>query len=399
MPENFRIGRFFLQRRRNSPAWCACWFDAESRQTRRSSLGTGDLQEAKVRLAEFVTKNETLKDAKPSDVLLEAVLIRYWEGHAKHIASAEQARIALALWSDHLAECTVAELTPQRQEKFIAALRAKGYKASYISRVLSVGRAALSWAWKRGELVSVPFVADVSRDLEEEAERFRDLEMEEVARLLAAAVRVPHLLTFCMVALITMARPDAVLDLGPSQVDLRRRLIALNPKGRKQTEKYRPVVPISETLQPWVSTCANSHFVMFGGRPVGDIKKSFARAVEEAGLSGVSAYCLRSTMATELRTRGVPEWEVGGMLGHKSATARTTERYAKFRPNYLGEAVRAIDAYFSELLSDFGQLLADRAFDPLRASCVLVPEVSSAQVLDFMVGGTGIEPVTPTMST
>jgi integrase len=86
------------------------------------------------------------------------------------------------------------------------------------------------------------------------------------------------------------------------------------------------------------------------GRSVGDIKKSFARAVEEAGLSGVTAYCLRSTMATELRARGVPEWEVGGMLGHKSATARTTERYAKFRPNYLGEAVRAIDAYFSELL-------------------------------------------------
>jgi hypothetical protein len=83
MPENFRIGRFFLERRRNSPAWCACWFDAESRQTRRSSLGTRDFQEAKVRLAEFVTKNETLKDAKPSDVLLEAILIRYWEGHAK----------------------------------------------------------------------------------------------------------------------------------------------------------------------------------------------------------------------------------------------------------------------------------------------------------------------------
>jgi hypothetical protein len=55
-------------------------------------------------------------------------------------------------------------------------------------------------------------------------------------------------------------------------------------------------------LQPWVATCENSHFVAFGGRSVGDIKKSFARAVEEAGLSSVTAYCLRSTMATELRT-------------------------------------------------------------------------------------------------
>ena len=87
------------------------------------------------------------------------------------------------------------------------------------------------------------------------------------------------------------------------------------------------------------------------------------------------------------------------MLGHKSATARTTERYAKFRPNYLGEAVRALDAYFSELLTDFGQLLANRAFDPLRAGCVLVPETQTPQVIDVMGGGTGIEPVTPTIST
>jgi hypothetical protein len=38
--------------------------------------------------------------------------------------------------------------------------------------VLSVGQAALTRAWKRGELVSVPFIADVSCDLEEEEEQF-----------------------------------------------------------------------------------------------------------------------------------------------------------------------------------------------------------------------------------
>jgi integrase len=128
-----------------------------------------------------------------------------------------------------------------------------------------------------------------------------------------------------------LARPDAVLDLGPTKVDIKRRLIKLNPEGRKQTKKYRPVVPISHTLLPWLEQCEGARYVLYHGKRVASIKKSFAKAVAQAGLRDVSPYCLRHTMATELRARGVSEWEAMGMLGHKSA-ARTTERYAKFRP-------------------------------------------------------------------
>ena len=67
--------------------------------------------------------------------------------------------------------------------------------------------------------------------------------------------KVPHLLRFCIISLNTLARPDAVLDLSPMQVDIKRRLIKLNPDGRRQTKKYRPVVPISETLLPWMEQC------------------------------------------------------------------------------------------------------------------------------------------------
>jgi integrase len=375
---------FFLDRRPNSPIWCACWFDPASRQTRRSSLGTADFQEAKILLAKHAITHEELKNAKPHAVPLEQVFIRYWEGHAKHLPSAEQARITMGLWSDLLPEITVAELTPECQEVFIADLERKAYKPSYISRVISVGRAALTRAWKRGEITSIPFIMDVQRDPEAEAERYRDLDPEEVARLLSASARIAHLLMFDMLSLNTMARPDAVLDLGPVQVDLGRRLIALNPKGRKHTKKYRPVVPISNALLPWVTSADGSHFVMFNGKPVSDIKKSFKQAVKEAGLSRVTPYCLRHTMATELRTRGVPEWELQGMLGHKSPNARTTERYAKFRPDYLSEAVEAIDNYFAELKADFASLLGP-VLNPVRASSVLVPKLRFPQVVERMV--------------
>ena len=115
-------------------------------------------------------------------------------------------------------------------------------------------------AWKRGELTSVPFIADVERDAEQEAERFRDLSMDEVARLPEQLATTPHLLTFCMISLNTLARPDAVLDLSPAQVDVQRRLIKLNPEGRKQTKKYRPVVPIS--MISWLERCDGPRYVL-----------------------------------------------------------------------------------------------------------------------------------------
>jgi hypothetical protein len=62
-------------------------------------------------------------------------------------------------------------------------------------------------------------------------------------------------------------------------------------------------------------------------------------------------------------------------------------------------AVRAIDAYFADLRREFGSLLPDRIFNPVRASCVLAPNLDDAKIAEKMVGATGIEPVTPAMST
>jgi hypothetical protein len=161
-------------------------------------------------------------------------------------------------------------------------------------------------------------------------------------------------------------------------VNFARRLIDLNPKGRKQTKKYRPVVPITNTLLSWLGKPVGERYVLYHGMPIASVKKSFARAAAMAELADVSPYCLRHTMATELRARGVPEWEIMGMMGHKNAVARTTERYARFRPEYLGEAVKAIDAYFVDLREAFSPLLPD-PINPVRASSVLVPKLEVSQ--------------------
>src|SRR5690606_37385568 len=49
----------------------------------------------------------------------------------------------------------------------------------------------------------------------------------------------------------------------------------------------------------------------------------------------------------ELRGRGVPAWEVEGLLGHRRPGV--TESYAVFSPDYLSEGRAAIDGYFADL--------------------------------------------------
>ncbi|TIN42029.1 MAG: hypothetical protein E5Y32_21155 [Mesorhizobium sp.] len=52
-------------------------------------------------------------------------------------------------------------------------------------------------------------------------------------------------------------------------------------------------------------------------------------------------------MAIELRMRGVPAWEVEGLLGHRRPGV--TETSAEFAPDYLSKGREAIDAYFTDL--------------------------------------------------
>ncbi|MBB3983109.1 integrase [Sphingobium fontiphilum] len=277
---------------------------------------------------------------------LATVLIRYWDRHGANVASHDTQRFALKLWNEFWGEATVADLSIPRQREFRTWLKARDYKNSYVDRILSVGRAALNLAWKWGEITSPPFIEHVS-DRSDAKEAYR-LKKSEMRRFLSAVQEWPHLYTFSMLMLNTLGRPEAVLDLAPAQVDLEYRSINLNPKGRKQTKKYRPTVPITDTLMPFVFDRKVVRFVTWRDKPIRSVKKTFARAVKNAGLSAdITPYSLRHTMAAELRGRGVPAWEVEGLLGHRRPGV--TESYAVFSPDYLSAGRAAIDGYFADL--------------------------------------------------
>ncbi len=212
-----------------------------------------------------------------------------------------------------------------------------------IGREMSVLRAAVREHWKRGYLTAPPFI----RTLPKGAPRQRFLTEAECHQLLDAC-ELPHLRLFVLLALHTLQRPGAVLRLRCSQVDLDANRIDFLPSGERQTNKRRPVVPISATLRPALEAAvANSQsgfVVEYRGGPVGDLGKSLISACKQAGIEPIIPYTLRHTGATLLAAKGVPLRQIAGMLGHSQA--RTTELYAKHSPDFMGDAVAALDGMF-----------------------------------------------------
>ncbi|MDX2147950.1 MAG: site-specific integrase [Planctomycetota bacterium] len=278
------------------------------------------------------------------------------EGRASH----RLAQYCLEVWTEFCGYADlvyVHEFTLTMQEKFIKwrrTSRSTGLPISNgtMNRFLEVARAAFHDGWKRGDLASIPYV----RLLPKPAPRDRFLTPDEVQRLLAACTE-PHLRRFVLIALHTLQRPSAILNLRVEQVDLTWNRIDFLPRGSIQHNKRRPIVPITATLRPELEKAleesVSGYVVELGGKRIKKLRHSFRTACTKAGIRDASPGVLRHTGATLLAAAGVPLREVSGMLGH--TTSQITERvYAKRRPEFLAEAASVLDKLFPEVQVESG---------------------------------------------
>ena len=389
-----KLGETWLGRRGDSGAWYRYWWDAERGCTRRASLGTEDLEEAKQLLREWYAREHHPENARIEDVPLATIIRLYYEEHAMNIPSHEAARIALNLWLDHFGEKSVAEATkPKAIDGFIAWLKKTGRSANYINRVLSSGRAAINMAYKKGIIQGAPFIRQEKVGLV--PPKGRPLSIEELRALYHLADK-DYLKRFILWMIGTAGRPDAICELHLSQIDLEHGLVHLNPPGREQTKKYRPSVKLPPTLRnemgegPWL--------IMYKKKRVKEVKAAWRRVRAAAGLdAAVQPYSLRHTVARYLRASGVPAWEVSAQLGHKQHGFSITEIYAPFDPSYLSASSIALEKLLAEIIvpTDIRPLtLPERCQSGDDAQ-----GADGAKSLKGMVGGTRFELVTPTMST
>lgn len=159
-----------------------------------------------------------------------------------------------------------------------------------------------------------------------------------------AEVKAPHARLYVLLGLYTMARPSAILDLTWDRVDFGRGLIDLNPSGRKQTAKRRPVVPIADDLRAHLELAyagRQSNFVIeHGAKQVASVKKAFQAASARSGVD-VTPYTLRHTGAVWAAEAGTPMSALAQFMGHDDS-ATTEKHYARYSPGYLANVANAI---------------------------------------------------------
>jgi integrase len=294
------VGPYWLSRRGHSRQWCRTWFDVAARQTRRASLGTADLEQAKEELIRWRAVNAPLRQEEPAAVLVRDLVLRHIEHAAPAKRSKNQIERSLLLLDDRFPGCTVAGLTPGMLEDWGLELVRAGRSGSYVRRILTDARSMLNRARKRGEVLAVPFVPV---GLFEEGEgRKRVVSAEEVARVFLAA-EDDWLRRFIMLGAGTGARTEALLELRPFQVDRKHGLLRFNQEGRRQTKKVRPTVRLAPRLLPWLGPGGDGRVI---GRGVKAFGIAWRQARERSGLGeDVVPTTLRHTLATVMKERRV----------------------------------------------------------------------------------------------
>lgn len=197
---------------------------------------------------------------------------------------------------------------------------------------LSMLSVAMRWAVKNGLIDKAP---EVWRP-EAPERRERHLTQREFRKWFAE-VKAPHARLYVDLALATIARPTAILELTWPQVDWEHRTINLNVQGRRQTRKRRPVVPLDAdtlaSLQEAHRAAQCEYIIERGGKRIRNIKKAFQAASARSGIK-VTPYTLRHTGAVWSVEQGTSMDELAQFMGHDDA-ATTSKHYARFSPDYL----------------------------------------------------------------
>ncbi len=311
-------------------AWYAVW--TEGGRTRRRSLRTKDRAVAERTLADL-----RRGDAASRRETVGEIMYAYLQ--EKDQSAIDPARLRVA-WK--ALEPTFASLRPDHIDRplcrvHIARRRQEGRKDGTIAKELNTLRAGLRWHDPR-----TPAIFEMPPAVQP---RERYLTRAEYGRLLKACETQPHLHLFVVLALATAGRSQAILGLTWDRVDFARGVVRLAEDPHRR--KGRATVPITDSARAAleavydVRTCDS--VVEWAGRRVGSIKKAFKAACARAGLEGVTPHDLRRTAAVWMAEAGVSMAEIAAYLGHSDDRV-TSKHYARFSPDYLRRAARALES-------------------------------------------------------
>jgi hypothetical protein len=362
--QRFQIGDYYLAQPHpdHLGIWYACRYDARARTTRRRSLETADFEAAKIALAALVAAAPAASGQAPApdQVLSLAILKAYMDGHGATIASEEVAQRAVTLFADYLAsilrlDASVAFWTPAQQLECARWLR-QSFRPdglggeSECALIMSAPRITMT------ETEVMKALALPRRQLRKKPT------MDEMAAVLERMAHTEHLFRFALMSLATWARPQAVIDFDPVQVDWEDGAVDLAPVGWVPTNKRRPRQPLTLCLAGWLQAWGEAPLLTYHGERVESVKNGVKRIAHELELPHITQKSFRTFMADQTKkmfTR-VSKEHRSLYLGHVvKEGSRTTDFYESDDPVAIEDVALATDCIIT--------LLAEKVSRPLFA--------------------------------
>lgn len=311
-----------LEWREDRSVWEIIWY--ERGQRRRKSTGTSDRRFADSQLAEHIAlaSRPTDRPRHSHERSIADVLTGYAVEHGPELKGNGQATLGYCIKSlvPFWQGMKVSDITEPTCRAYVAFRGRASVAASTAARELGALSAAVQHDHQQGRLLEVrPVSLPAKPDPKD-----RWLTRTEAAELIRACranwQSRGHLPLFVLIGLYTGARKEAILSLRWCQVDFARGLIDLNPPGRERTSKGRPLIPLPRHLATFLRYArrrgTDTGFVLhWRGKPLRNIKKSFAAACDRAGLKDVTPHTLRHTAATWMTMAGVPFPVIARYLG------------------------------------------------------------------------------------
>lgn len=397
----YQRGEFWLDwDRRNdgslrSPNLAIFWYDGDRGRLRSASTRTADVASARAALDRHYLRESEGEDICPtcgqrrgngSDQLLLRVITDYLATQEDSPAI-KSIRPRLNPVVRYIAELVSPDLRCSRvDEKWVAQFRAwlakqpvvhtsgeerpEPRSLSTIENSVIQLAAAINAAHKRGDNAHpAQFKPIPTKELNRTPQR--RLSIDELADAFRYATNPNYptkrlgLHRYLMLAVGTAARPDAVHEFSTAaarrQWNSARRIIALNPAGRRQTKKRRAVVVAPRQLAARIDE-VQGHFVPFvsvksawetmiaklGWPRDGDgglklIRRSIAQLLRDAGTPRAWSPRWRKP------SKKVPNEQIEVQLGHRAIDS-VTDLYSAFDPDYQNEATMALEAIIDAII-------------------------------------------------
>jgi len=156
-----------------------------------------------------------------------------------------------------------------------------------------------------------------------------------------------NLLRYLRAAVATWARPEEITDLRADQWIPDAGVLDLNPRGRRQTRKYRGIIPVPRRFAPYLTATRGSYMPIANIRGAWDTMRAEIGLPAERGEAGWKL--IRRSVSTLARRRiGEANWRQGEiMLGHVRTS--TSDIYALRDPANLGLALAATESIIDDI--------------------------------------------------